>query len=74
MQGLNFVIGDFKPNAVLANTSASPKMKNGSLALLDLDIDVNGSRGIISTYGIHGELGEYQYRKVGSVKSVLFMD
>ncbi|MBK9679161.1 MAG: cytochrome c biogenesis protein CcsA [Saprospiraceae bacterium] len=65
LQGLNFVIGDFKPNAVLANTSASPKMKNGSLALLDLDIDVNGSRGIISTYGIHGELGEYQYRKVG---------
>lgn len=57
---LKFVIGDFKPAAKLITQSASPKMKNESLAGLQFEVDVNGDKKKVVAYGDPGTEGEFQ--------------
>lgn len=57
---IKFVIGDFKPNAKVISQSASLKMKNESVAGLQFEVDVDGEKKRVVTYGNPGTEGEFQ--------------
>lgn len=65
---IKFVIGDFKPSAMIMSKSSSLKMKSGSLADLRFAVDVNGTQGDIITTGTPGSDGEFQFATVGETE------
>jgi len=62
---LNFVIGDFKPNAKMVTQSTSLKLKNESVAALQFDISINGEKTKTLIYGNPGIEGTYKSITIG---------
>ncbi len=57
---INFVVGDFNPSAEMMMKSTGPKMKNESIAALQLHIAINGQPSTLYVYGNKGMEGEPQ--------------
>ncbi len=67
VNGAGFVIGDFRPNAVVNMTSAEPKMKNESTAALRLEVSVNNEVKEVIVTGRKGDEGQPQRVDFGNI-------
>lgn len=65
---IKFVVGDFKPKASTQIISTSLKLKNESLVLIDLNVEVNGKKDKLTVQGTSGELGEYKFNSIDQVQ------
>ncbi|MCB0659265.1 MAG: cytochrome c biogenesis protein CcsA [Saprospiraceae bacterium] len=65
---LSFVIGDFSPGARLAMKSSSPKLKNESVAAVQLEASDGKENKTVYVYGNYGMVGSPQDFQLGNTR------
>jgi cytochrome c-type biogenesis protein CcsB len=65
---INFVVGDFSPNAELVMKSTDRKMKNESIAALRLRVSINDEASTVYVYGNKGMEGAPQKARAGDTE------